>query len=177
MSPPPWRPCSSLRGVRLTLAPLVLVALVALGGCGEQKLDTAKNERFIRGVVERQIGVRVASVACPDGLTAEQGATFTCLVTGPDGSNGRVTVRQLDAHGHIDVTAPFLHMREAEAFMAGPLGRQVKADVKVRCQEIVVVRVGDSFLCQAVYRGRKRTVSARVTDADGHFRYRLATGS
>ena len=159
--------------MRLTLLPLALLATLALAACGDTQLDTAKSERFIRDVVARQIGVRVASVACPEGVTAKQGAGFTCLVTGPDGSNGRVAVRQLD-HGNIDVTAPFLHMREAEAFMAGPLSRQVKADVRVSCQEIVVVRKGDVFLCQAIYNGRKRTVSARMTDDVGHFRYRLA---
>jgi uncharacterized protein DUF4333 len=169
-------PCSSLRGVRPPLVSFALLAILALAlaACGDRQLDAATSERFVRGVVVRQIGVRVASVACPKGVTAKEGATFTCLVTGPDGSNGRVVVRQLE-HSKISVTAPFLHMREVEAFMAAPLGRLVKAHVRVGCQEIVVVRKGDVFLCQAIYDARRRTISARMIDDVGHFRYRLTT--
>jgi hypothetical protein len=160
--------------VRPTLVSLAVLATLALAACGDKQLNTANGERFIRGVVVRQIGVRVASVTCPKDVTEKEGARFTCLVTGPDGSNGRVAVRQL-GDSKIRVTAPFLHMREAEAYMAALLSRQVKVPIKVSCQEIVVVRKGDVFLCQAIYNGHKRTVSARMIDDAGHFRYRLTT--
>jgi hypothetical protein len=150
---------------------LVLAAL-ALTACGDKELDATKSERFIRGVVVRQIGVQVRSVRCPDGVKAQQGATFTCVVTGRDGSKGNVNVRQTAGEG-IDVAAPFLHMREVEATMQRGLSRQRATAVTVSCQEIVVVKKSALFTCKARYRGTTRTVSARMTDATGRFRYRL----
>jgi hypothetical protein len=165
--------------VRLTLARLARIALLAaaaitLVACGDKPLDTTMNEAFIRGVVVRQIGVEVTSVRCPDGLKAKQDSRFTCVVTGADGSAGAVRVRQTDDDGNIEVTAPFLHMREVEDTMEGGLGRQLKTSVAVSCQEIVVVSKSALFTCKARYDGKTRTVSARMTDTPGRFRYRLA---
>ncbi|MGH2899991.1 MAG: DUF4333 domain-containing protein [Solirubrobacteraceae bacterium] len=153
---------------------LLAVAALALGACGGEKIDARKSERFVRGVVVRQIGVRVRSVRCPENVEIRRNTGFTCLVTGTDGSVGRVSVRQIDDNANIAVNAPFLHMRDVEDSMAGPLGRQVKATVTVRCPEIVTVREQGLFRCRARYDGSTRRVSARMTDETGRFRYRLA---
>jgi len=161
--------------VRPTLIRLAVVATAALAltACGDKQLDVTKSEQFIRGVVVRQIGVRVATVRCPDAVKAKKGEAFTCVVTGRDGSTGRVNVGQTDEHGNIAVTAPFLHMREVEATMQTGLSRQRKTPVTVSCQEIVVVKKGDPFECTGTAQGRSRAISARLTDDTGRFRYHL----
>jgi len=152
----------------------LLVTAVLLASCGETTIDAAKGEKFIRGVVTEQAGVRVAAVACPDGLKARAGATFNCTVTGRDGSKGAVVAHQKDDKGNVNVSAPFLHVREAEAVMAGQISKQVKLAVTVKCPEIVVVKTGEQFTCTGTAQGRSRDISARLTDDTGRFRYHLS---
>ena len=158
----------------LALTTLALPAVIAvLSGCGTTTIDVAKSERFIRGVVANQIGARVASVSCPDEVEAKEGTSFTCRVTGTDRSRGTVTVHQRD--DDVQVVAPFLHVREAEAAMTAGIEKQIDADdVRVACPEIIVVRAGSLFSCTASSAGKEREVKARLTDADGRFRYRLS---
>ena len=155
-----------------TTLPLLAVA-ATLVACGTTTIDVAKGERFIHGVVSDQVGARVASVACPDEVEEKEGASFTCRVTGADGSKGDVTVNQED-DGSLQVVAPFLHVREAEAAMAAGIEKQVDADVSVRCPEIIVVRRNRLLACTATSAGKSRDVAVRLTDDAGHFRYRLS---
>ncbi|MDQ4024887.1 MAG: DUF4333 domain-containing protein [Actinomycetota bacterium] len=157
--------------MRAAPAPAALAAL-ALAGCGEDTLDAGRAERFVRGVVVEKIGARVGSVVCPEGLRTEAGATFTCSVVGTDGSRGRVDVRQRDDDENIQVDAPLLHVREAETVIAGQMSRRLEAGAEVVCQEIVVVRRGERFSCTVRWKGRRRSVTARLLDDDGRFRYR-----
>jgi Domain of unknown function (DUF4333) len=147
----------------------------ALASCSESTYDAAKGERFIRGVVVKQVGAQVATVSCPDDVETKPGRRFTCAVRGSDGSEGDVLVTQRDGDGNFLVNAPFLHVREAEAVMTQQIEKELKgSDVKVACPEIVVVRTDAIFRCKATSGGTSRDVTARLTDARGHFRYRLS---
>jgi hypothetical protein len=160
--------------MRPVLAALALLAAGTLASCGETTIDADKGEKFIRGVVAEQVGARVASVTCPDGLKAKKGGMFTCSVTGTDGSKGVVDVTQKDDEGNVTVDAPFLHVREAEAVMADQIGKQVDVDgLVLKCPQIVAVKKGGLFTCTATAQGKTRAVSARLTDDQGHFSYRL----
>lgn len=57
--------------------------------------------------------------------------------------------------------------------MGNEITRQVKAEVKVVCPEIIVVKSGGKFTCRATAGGDTRPVLADMTDAKGHFDYRL----
>jgi hypothetical protein len=161
--------------MRLALAGLPAVAALALASCGETTVDAAMGETFIRGVVVEQIGARVASVRCPDGVKAKKGGTFTCTVTGTDGSKGNVKVTQKSDDGALEVDVPFLHVREAERVMADRIDTRFKANAKVDCPEIVVDRKGGLFTCRETIGGTARRVSVRLTDGAGQFRFRLPT--
>ena len=160
--------------MRPTLASLAVLAALALSSCGTTRIDAGKSERFIRSVVSGQVGARVASVTCPENVDVEKGATFTCAVRGTDGSKGSVEVTQKDDDGNVQVDAPFLHVREAEAVMAKELGRQVdEASLTIACPEIIVVRKDRRFECTATAAGKSREVAARLIDDAGQFSYRL----
>lgn len=154
---------------------LIAASTLALTACGDSTVDTEKGETFIRGVVAEQVGARVATVTCPDDVKTDKGDTFTCSVAGADGSKGDVLVTQRDDKGNVNVSAPFLHVREAEAVMADQIAKQAKLEgVTVKCPEIIVVKTGERFACKATAEGRSRDVAARLTDDDGHFTYRLS---
>jgi uncharacterized protein DUF4333 len=158
--------------MRPTPAGLLLLAAAAVASCGASTVDAAKAERHIRRVVAEQLQSRVTSVACPEDVRKEQGGTFTCAVTGADGSRGAATVTQRE-NGGLSVNAPFLNVREAEGVMARQIGRRnERDDVRVSCPEIVVDRAGRRFRCNATVGARAAGFSVRLTDGDGHFTYR-----
>lgn len=159
----------------LAALPLLAAAALALASCGTSRIDSEKGEAFIRGVVADQVGARVATVTCPDDVETEKGDTFTCSVAGADGSKGDVLVTQRDDDGNLSVSAPFLHVREAEAVMADQIAKQAKVEgVTIKCPEIIVVKKGERFKCKGTAEGKSRDVDARLTDDDGHFSYRLS---
>jgi hypothetical protein len=158
--------------MRPGLASLALLAAVALASCGDTTVDTGKGEALIRRAVTQQVGARVASVRCPEGVKAKRDATFTCVVTGRDGSTGNAVVHVKDDNGATQVSAPFLHVRELESVMADQLRKRTKARVMFSCQEIVVVRKGARFRCRATSDGKSGSVVVRLIDDAGHFRFR-----
>lgn len=158
--------------MRLGLARLPLLAAVALVSCGDATIPAGKAETLIRRAVTQQVGARVASVACPEGMRDKQDATFTCVVTGRDGSKGKAVVYVKDDNGALQVSAPFLHVRELESVMADRLRTRTKVRATFACQEIIVPRKGARFGCRARSDGKSGRVVARFVDDAGHFRFR-----
>lgn len=64
-------------------------------------LDTGAIETDISGGIERQTGIAVRSVDCPDDVDVEAGDKFTCTVTAEDGSTAAVDVTQEDDEGNV----------------------------------------------------------------------------
>lgn len=158
--------------MRPLLAGLVLIAAVVSSACGETSIDAEEQEAFVRDVVVREVGARVASVRCPEDVQRRERDTFRCRVTGVDGSSGdAIVTRQEDAK--VRVVAPFLHVREAETVIADGIADQLGADeADVSCPEIIVVQKNRLFSCSAAATGSRRTVSVRLVE-DGRFRFRL----
>ena len=160
--------------MRPPLAGLAVLAAVALSACGETTIDAEEQEEFVRDVVVREIGARVVAVRCPENVERQEGDTFRCTVTGADDSTGDVIVTQQE-DSKVQVVAPFLHVTEAETVIANGIDDRLEGDdVDVRCPEIVVVRKDRLLRCRATAGGTSRTVSVRLTDDRGRFRYRLA---
>jgi len=154
-------------------AVLAVVTASLIAGCGDTKIDDAKGEKLISDLVEKQIGAQVASVKCPEDVVAKKGATFTCSVVAGDKSKGDARVTAKDAEGNVNVSAPFLHIRDAESAIAQQLSERFKGAVKVACREIVVVEKGNTFPCKATSGSDSRDVAVTLTDDTGRFTYKL----
>jgi len=152
-----------------------LAATLALAGCGETTIDSAKGETFIRGVVTDQIGAKVKTVSCPDDVKAMKGDMFKCQVTAADGSKGDVDVTQADDAGNVKVNADFLHVREAEQVISQQISRPGAPTAKVACQEIVLVAKGERFGCTATSGSDELELAVRLTDDTGKFAFKRAS--
>ncbi|MBW8059316.1 MAG: DUF4333 domain-containing protein [Solirubrobacterales bacterium] len=85
------------------LAALVAAA-IAVAGCGETVLDSAKIEDSIQRDLRRSAGMNVSAVACPSGVEVERGATFTCTVTLAGGEEETAKLRILNEDADIALT-------------------------------------------------------------------------
>ncbi len=162
------------RRMRLPRAVILVVGMASLlAGCGETKIDPAKGEKLVSDLVTEQVGARVASVTCPDDVVAKKGVTFTCEVVGTDKSKGDAKLTGKDKTGKVNVSAPFLHIRDAESAIAMQLSERFDGDMKVACREIVVVQKGNTFPCKATFGSESRDVAVTLTDDTGRFTYKL----
>jgi hypothetical protein len=168
----------------LTTLPGVGVAVLAAGchvsacvgsGCDAGKIDTAKAEATTKTVIAQQTGAAVRSVSCPSNVTERRGATFTCTITGADGTTATALVTQKDAHGNVEISAPtLLHTGTAAKLIAARLTRQFGFTVRVACPDLVDAHKGTTLTCTATDpRGVTRAVVVTVTDARGAISYRL----
>lgn len=143
-------------------------ASVEVGGSG---YDRAKAQRLVARTVGRQVGAQVDHVTCPADLELRTGARFTCTVVGTDGTRGPAFGRFTDDKGNVHVSAPLLHIREAEQAISGRFVARYGGQVLVRCPEIVRVTAGRTFRCTATKGSQRARVEVELTDARGHFTF------
>lgn len=160
-----------MRPLLRVTGPLAAVALATgAAGCGEDTINDAKAEETITKEVEAQVGADVGSVSCPGDVKAEKGGTFTCVVTGADGTKGEVRVTQKDDKGNVHFSAPFLHMDEVERNLGTNFSAKFKTKVTLRCPDIITPKAGGKFVCDATDAdGNKAKVDVTERDALGNF--------
>jgi hypothetical protein len=90
-----------MRATRTSLATGLALVVMALGACGDAKLDTDRAEAAIRSGITRQTGVKIDSVRCPDDVQARKGETFRCVASASNGQRARVEVTQRDDEGSV----------------------------------------------------------------------------
>jgi hypothetical protein len=155
--------------------PIVLAAFVAafaVTGCGERKIEVGKAEKLIQKAVEEQVGAPVRSIVCPNEVPLKANANFTCAVVGVDGTKGIATATQTDDKGRIRVDATFLHKEAAEQSIQADLRKRAPR-AEVVCQDIIVVKAGGKFVCQADLGEIRATVRATQTSGSGAFTYNV----
>jgi hypothetical protein len=79
------------------------VGVFALSGCGG--IDSGQVEAEIAKDIEAEIGVRVASVECPDEIEKKEGLTVQCTARGENGGEAVVDVTQIDDEGSVQFRA------------------------------------------------------------------------
>ena len=151
----------------------VLGLLLLATGCSSlQKtalLDPQQVASVVRQQLENELGTAVASVACPSDIEAEQGNTFRCTVVGVDGTTAVVDVAQTDDAGRLSVEFPFLP-RVADA--EGMIEQQLGGGATVECPELIPVKAGGTFTCEATAKGDTATVTGMFKDDYGTFEIR-----
>jgi hypothetical protein len=161
--------------MRIPSLMVVLVAALAVAGC-ETKIDDSKVEKTISTSIADQVGAKVDSVDCPKDITAKKGGTFTCDVSGADGSTGNAVVKMTDADGRFEVSARFIHVRDLEKRIVNNLAQQVSADaadISITCPEIIVGKKGDTFRCEGTGEGEPIKLDVTQTDAGGHVHFEV----
>lgn len=168
-----------------------LAVAAAVAGCGSEEersastptptstprsgtpIDARKAERFIATTVRDQVGAEVDRVECPDGLTAERGATFDCTVFGTDETAAPVEIYEKDNRGNIRLDAPLLHVRNLERIIGDGIAKQIGHRAKVSCPEIIVGRKGGRLTCEVVSGSDRAKVDVTQTDDQGNVDYKV----
>jgi hypothetical protein len=76
----------------LAILALVLAAL-AVSGCGETVIDSTKTEEQLESELKKQQGVEVKSADCPSDVEVKSDTTFVCTLTLAGGETQRATLQ------------------------------------------------------------------------------------
>jgi hypothetical protein len=154
---------------------VVLSAVAALlAGCGEAAMvDGPRATTLVQRAMTQQVHADVQDVSCPTGLTARADRTFRCVVTGTDGSRGNAVVTITDDEGSLRVAAPFLPTDDVEASIASGLRERAGAKVRVTCPDLVALKSGAHFTCEARSGADSSTVTVVQQDAKGRVSYEV----
>lgn len=154
------------------------MALLVAAGCGRPALlDTERAEARIAESLEDRYEVEVGAVVCPDDISVEEGATFTCRAAVGDGELD-VDVEQTDGDGALEVSPrqAVLVVDRVAADIENVLADQFsRDDVEVACpgEPIRIEEPGTTFECTAEDGPQTVPVEVRVRDARGALTYAL----
>lgn len=98
----------------MTMKPLLaaVAATAALGAtltaCGTKTIDSGELEGELRDQLSADAGVdpEGVSVSCPEDVEVEEGKTFECELTAPNGDKVRVDVKLTDDDGSFEAVVP-----------------------------------------------------------------------
>jgi ABC-type amino acid transport substrate-binding protein len=93
---------------RRPLAFAAALAALALAACGTETIDADDLATKIRDQVSAQVGVdpEQVTVECPDGIEVEEGRTFECDLTAPNGDPVIVEVTLTNDDGGFEAIVP-----------------------------------------------------------------------
>ncbi len=157
-------------------------AIVALAGagCGGRSVlyDVKMAQQTAKEAVTNTVGARVRSVTCPGDVEPKKGRALTCAVRGTDGSIGGVQVVPTGDDGAVTVKKlALLNVRELENTIALGLGKRLGGvNITITCPEIIPIKAGDKFACQATQGASKGPVQVTQTDGQGNVTYGLVNG-
>ena len=156
-------------------AALGAVAL-SLAACGEQSVDSASVESFIRATPGLKVPVTAAD--CPSDVPLKKGDTFECKVSYENGSAESWTLEQLDGDGAVRTTQVLQTKLPDDRSEIRILPENVEALIAqsatkpledVDCPADVKVKEGATFTCTASFRdGTKEKVRVLQRDALGN---------
>jgi hypothetical protein len=88
---------------RLLLLGVALVLVLAVAGCGETVIDSAKTEGAIEHDLEKSVGLKIASVDCPSDVEVKAGTKFQCVVTETGGKKQTATLKILNEDADVSL--------------------------------------------------------------------------
>jgi hypothetical protein len=85
-----------------TAVALAAVAL-AVAGCGETVIDSAKVSAAIQANLEKALHQKVSSVSCPSEQKVTPDTTFACSVSFSDGRHATATLKILNKEADVSM--------------------------------------------------------------------------
>jgi hypothetical protein len=156
-----------------------IVALASLGACS-RNIDMADVDKSIREGIASQLGMSVASIACPEEpRAAKKGDVFTCTVSPEVGGQLTVTVTQNDDQGNITwsvtKTEGLLDLQKVQASVVDGLKSQAGVEATVDCGgRWKAIKPGEVFECTATSAGgQTATVEVTTDDSEGNITWKV----
>jgi hypothetical protein len=91
--------------IRACVVVAILVAGLAVAGCGDTVIDVNKTEDTAQHDLESALHEKITSVSCPSGQVVEPGATFTCTVDFANGKQATETLKILNKDADLKVVS------------------------------------------------------------------------
>jgi hypothetical protein len=144
-----------------------MIAAVLLAAACKPTLDADGIEKAIAGFFAAQLGP-VDRVACPDGVEARAGATFTCRIH--FAASPPLTVQathDAEGDGHFALVEPVVATRVITPRIAAWLKSQTGVDAAVDCGAGVQLLPAAGYLCSAPRPDGSKTTIVVRRDAAG----------
>ncbi len=94
---------STIRLNRVAIGVALAVVAVAIAGCGETVIDSAKTQEAIKANLEKSLHNKVSSVSCPSEQKVEPGATFTCAISFSNGKRATATLKIINKEADVSL--------------------------------------------------------------------------
>lgn len=146
------------------------LVLFAIAGC-TRKLDSNKINKSITDEFDTK-GIKLRSVMCPSNIVIKQGDKFDCAAVDSEGQALVVHVEQTDNHGSISwkLDGMIINMQNVGDSIEAKVGKS--ADVK--CPEKnMILRLNESFNCDATIGGSPHQVQITLTDSSGNVAWKI----
>ena len=152
------------------------LSLVGLGlglaaCCGAGKLDHTKVEKDITTELAKK-EVVMKSVDCPAGRALHKGDTFDCNGVDEDGEKLVFHAEQTDASGsfHWKMDGMIINKRK----VGDSIEAKLHKSADVTCPEkAVILKPGQSFVCDVAIEGKSHKVQITLTDSTGAVSWKL----
>ena len=152
----------------------VLLALLLVGGCGGESLDTGKGEQQIKADIQAGTGAKAVKVDCPDDVDKKEDENFDCTAT-VDSQEIRVPVIQKDDNGSVNFNPQLVKTKVAAQQVELRTNRQLedKSGAKAQCPTVVPLKRGSSFECDVQTPGPDLKATVTQVDDRGNLKYEL----
>lgn len=163
----------------------LLAAAALVAGCGEDTADPAALEEEIAADLTESAGVAPESVECPEDVALEEGETFECTVTAPNGDTFVFAGTLTDDQGSFEGEVPPEQFEDATGQSGAPEVADLESsltttidDVRddpetplesVDCPDDALAEDPATFECELA--GGSETGTVEVTVRGGEFEY------
>ena len=159
------------------LAALLILAALAIAGCGGNSYDAGKVQSFLRKSQEGKVrGLQLGAATCPKDVKLTEGVTFRCtLLIAGVAAPYKVRLTHVDADKVTIDAEPakaLISTRAAVDFVTGQLNASARARAKVACAKpgvkVVVAAPGTQVGCVVAIDGRQLQAVLVVDDTSGN---------
>lgn len=163
-------------------SPLLWGLVIVLGGCSNY-IDGEKVESAISTGLQKQTGLEIKTVTCPEKEPIETDATFQCDVTVSDGQTFKADVTQQDDEGNIVWNAQaglntlkgFIDNDLLAKQISDGILAQTEIEVETDCGGLFrIATKGETFTCMATdAQNNTSEVRVEAQDDEGNVAWEL----